>query len=98
VSNLQLAGAITGFLGVIGAFYSVFVQNRGVDQSGRIEGERLGHDELVAALQSQRERIADLEKRTSRAEQREAECNRKVSVLELQVTELLWSMERRGRE
>jgi hypothetical protein len=95
VSNLGLAGSVAGLLGALGAIYSIFVQSRGQDHAGRLGDERLGHDELVAALESQRERIGDLEARAARAEREERECNRKVMDLERKVLNLLYRVENR---
>lgn len=95
MSNIGLAGSISGFLAFLGVVYSTFVQSRGQDKAGRLDGERLGHDELVDALEAQRRRIADLEARTEQAERRERECNLKMMRLERQVSNLLLAMEGR---
>lgn len=95
MSSIGLAGAISGFLAFAGVVYSTFMQSRGQDKAGRLDGERLGHDELVDALEAQRRRIADLEVRTNLAEGRERECNAKMFRLERQVSNLLLAMEDR---
>lgn len=93
MSALGLAGSLSGILAFIGVVYSTWSDSRTKGQGLGLEGERLGHEELVDALEFQRKRIEDLEKRTERAERREAECNRKVMNLERQVTNLLYAME-----
>lgn len=86
---------MSGLLALVGVVYSAWSDSRSKGHDRELEGERLGHDELVAALEFQRRRIEDLERRAENAERMERECNRKLTSLERRVSDLLLIVEMR---
>lgn len=75
MSWLAFVGPITGVGGLVVAVLGIFAQRRKQGHTEHVDGRRLGHEELVAALAAQRLRIDDLE--TERDEERQ-ECREEV--------------------
>lgn len=94
-------GPIAGVLALIVTILNALRERRGQGHTERMDDERLGHADLVAALEHQRAVIADL--RTARAEDR-AEFEREVAHWQAkfekadeQASALLWMIGREGR-
>lgn len=57
---LQLVGPLAGVLGLVVAVFGALLQRRGQTHLESVDAERLGHADLVAALELYRQQVPEL--------------------------------------
>lgn len=95
---LALTGPILGVTGCLVGILNYVLQRRGQGHTEKADDERLGHEELVAALDFYRERTRDAEARAERAEAREQACKEEKREVQDKMTDLLYILERRREQ
>lgn len=95
---IALLGPITGLAGLTIALIGQITQRRSQRHTEWIDAERLGHEELVAALEERRNQIVDL--RAQNQELRELFASERAEriIAESRLAEVLRNLERSRRD
>lgn len=81
MSWIGLIGPLTGLLALVVTVVNALAQRRGQGHAERVDDERLGHADLVAALETYRGQLAD--ERSDKAAER-VECERQIAAMKVE--------------